>query len=424
MEAIGADHVICRPGQALSPGWVGIEKGAIHEVGEGAPPRELHAVEGGAGSILLAGLVSAHSHLALGHLRHVADDREFWPWLLEGIMPAIREANADPSLYLAGARRSARELLAGGVTLVGDNFLRPDGVQALRETGQKGTFFQEVFGSLAPDDDTYIARTGPELDALATTLVDYPFGYSPHTPWSCPPNVFRWIAERARREGRRLSYHLDESAEEHALFTDNRGPLSEMIRTKGQGHRYRFGLTPTQLVYELGGLGPHVVVAHAVQVTDEDIRLLADTGTSVAHCPTSNMKLAEGIAPVRAMLEAGVNVALGVDSAASTGKLDLFEEMRLFVYAQRGRDRRVGAVDARAALHLATLGGARALGVEHQTGSLEPGKAADLIMLRADRLRHGPIRDPEAAVVYTGTPDDVALVLVDGVELLRRGLGA
>ncbi len=418
-EAVAAAHVVTVAGDVLSPGWVGIEDGRIREVRAGPPPRELAVQGGGEGSILLPGLVSAHTHLALGGLRHVADDRPFLEWLLRGIVPAIEALSRVEGAFLAGARRSAGELLRGGVTCVADNFLRAEGVAALRETGQRGIFFQEVFGSLAPDEAAYIGTTDKELDLLPGLLQEFPFGYSPHTPWTCPERTFEAFAARARHEGRRLSFHLAESAEEAAFFRDGAGPLHEMIARRGTLDRYRFGRSVTAHVRALGGLGPDVVAAHAIQVDDEDIAALAATGTSVAHCPISNQKLAEGIAPVARFLEAGVNVALGVDSAASTGRLDVFAEMRACLLAQRGQERRTSGLTAATALRMATLSGARALGMDADLGSIETGKAADLVLIRCEEAAR-PGVDPVAVAVWDGGPEAVLLVLVDGRVRWRR----
>jgi len=415
MDAIAAAHVICQTGQVLSPGWVGFEDGVITEVGSGSPPSELDAHRGGPCSILIPGFVNAHVHLALGHLRHVADDLPFEAWLLQGILPGIEAGMEDPGIFRAGAHHSARELLAGGVTLVADSFLRTEGVEALQQTGQKGVFFQEVFGSRARDEDAYMEELGRDLDALPESLDGFPFGYSPHSPYTCPARTFQWTVARARTEGRRVAIHLDETAEEHAFFTEGVGTMHEMLARRGNLERYRFGQTPTAYLDGLGVLGPDVLAAHCVQVTEDDIRILADRGVCVVHCPTSNMKLAEGVAPIGAMLDAGVSLALGTDSAASAGKLDMFQEMRGFVHVQRGVLRRIDGLSASRALDMATRGGAAALGLDDVTGTLKPGLAADLVLLETDQLRHGPWGDPEAVVVYTGTPDDVALVVIDGI---------
>lgn len=419
MDAVAAAFVVTGTGDVLAPGWVGVRDGVIVEVAQGPVPRELHAEDGGPGSILIPGLVSAHTHLALGRLRSVADDRPFLDWIHNGILPALRDVGDDAEFFHAGAMQSCRELLAAGVTCAGDNFLRGEGVDALAATGQRGAFFQEVFGSLSADETAY----QDEVDALLTRALEdtrVPVGFSPHTPWTCPELTFRRVADRAQREGRRLSFHLDESREEHDLFRYGKGALHQMLEARGILDRYRLGATPTAMLEELGALGPHSVAAHCVHVTEQDVAILARTGTNVAHCPVSNMKLAEGVAPILAMLEAGVTVGLGVDSAASTGKLDLFSEMRACLLTQRAVNERVGPLVANTVLEMATLGGAKCLGMESRVGSLEVGKAADLVLVRTEGLRHVPVRDPVATLVHTVTGDDVVLTFVGGVERFRR----
>lgn len=423
MEAVAADHVLTGTGGILSPGWVGFEHGRVTEVAAGRAPRELDAHRAGEGRVVMPGLVCAHAHLPLGGLCGVGDDLPFLDWIRRALMPAVEETTLEPGAFLEGALRSAKELLQGGVTLVGDCFLRPDGAEACRRTGIKGVFFQEVFGSLAEDEELYIHETALELDTLETRLQGFTFGYSPHSPWTCPTRTLQAVVARARGEGRRIALHLDEAPEEHELFAHEQGPLHEALSRRGTLDRYRLGTTPTRYLHELGALGPDVVAAHAVQVTPADVELLASSDTHVVHCPVSNMKLAEGIAPVAEMMEAGVNLSLGTDSAASTGRLDMFEQMRAAILVQRAVRREIGGLTAPRLLEMATRGGAEALGSGHRTGRLEAGLAADLVVVDLARLPRAAFRDPAAALVYFGSPSDVELVLVDGEPRYRRGGG-
>ncbi len=419
--AFFADHLVTGSGAVFSPGWIVIEGTRIAAVGRGEPPTGVSPVSLPRGRLIMPGLVSAHCHLALGSFRGCGDDRPFLDWISNALLPAIQERGADAGIWTEGARRSARELLASGVTLVGENFFRSDAMAVLEETGQHGIYFQEFFGSMAPDESGYIAEVDAIVERIRAQGLTSPVGYSPHTPWTCPPRVFAAVVDRARNEGRRLSFHLDESLEEHEFISARSGPLERMCAERGTLDRYRFGVTPTALMAELGALGPQTVVAHAVQVTSDDIAILARTGTHVAHCPRSNLKLAEGVAPVGAMIEAGVNVALGVDSAASNSRLDMFEEMRTALLCQRGLARRVGAMDAATLLRMATINGARALGFENLTGTLEVGKSADFVILDVSTTRHAPIRDPLATIVFTCGPEDVEAVHIGGMQHYRRG---
>lgn len=415
--AVRADHVVTVTGPVHSPGWLAFQGERIEAVGGGEPPAGVATIDAGRGTIVIPGLVSAHTHLPLGAFRGVADDRPFLDWIMNGLMPAILGEGRDSDVWERGARQSALELLRGGVTLVGDNFFRDDGYAAQSATGQRVVFFHEVFGSTSADEDAYWNEVEKDLARYERGL---PWGLSPHTPWTCPPLTFSRVVRRAREDQRRLSFHLDESREEHAFILSGDGPLADLYRSRGTLDRYRFGMTPTARAAALGALGASTVVAHCVHVTPDDVALLSRTGTGVVHCPGSNMKLAEGIAPVAAMLEAGITVALGVDSAASSSRLDLFEEMRAALQVQRAVRGTTVGLTAAAALRMATVNGAEVLGLGSVTGSLEAGKLADFVVLDAGAARHQPVRDPVATVVHACSPEDVLLVVIGGVVRHRR----
>ena len=415
MEVVGAGFVITMTGEVHSPGWVGFADGKIVEIAAGPVPGELGSVAQRRNTVLIPGLVCAHGHLPLGNLRGVGENLPFLEWIHQGVLPAIQEMFTRPGSFTEGARRSVGELLAGGVTSVADSFLRAEGVAACREAGMRGIFFQEVFGSLAEDEKVYVTDTMRELDELPAVLGDHAYGYAPHTPWTCPWQTLGAVVERARAEGRRLSLHVDESEEEHLFFTGARGPLYELLKKRGILDRYRFGMTPTAYLQERGALGPDVMAVHCVQVTAEDVGRLARTGTHVVHCPVSNMKLAEGVAPILPMLEAGVRLSLGADSSASAGHLDMFEQMRVFILAQRARYRTIGPLTAETALSMATVGGADALGLLDRIGTLEVGKCADMVLVDLDGVRSDPIRNPVDDLVLLARRTDVEQVWVDGI---------
>lgn len=417
-RGIAADHVVTVAGPTYAPGWLVEEHGDVVAVGGGDPPTGCAFERLPRGTAVLPGFVDAHAHLALGGLAGVADDLPFLPWIERGLLPRI--LGPDPPDYAAGARASVARLLATGVTCVGDNFLNAAGASALRAAGLRGIHFHEVFGSMAPDEDAYWGAATRALDALPTTLGDFPFGYSPHTPWSCPKATFGRVAARARREGRRLSFHLSESAEEQALFLDRSGPLFERFEREGRVGRYDLGRSPTAALAAVGALGRDALAAHGVFLSDDDVRLLAETGTAVVHCPTSNAKLAEGVAPLGALLDAGVVVALGTDSAASSARLDLFDEMRAALWLGRATTRRVGAFTAATALRMATLDGARALGLEGRCGALLPGTFADYVALDVSEARHGGATDVVATIVWSCDARDVRRVVVGGATRFAR----
>jgi 5-methylthioadenosine/S-adenosylhomocysteine deaminase len=419
-RGISADYMITVGGKTFAPGWLVTAGAEVVAVGGGEPPSGVSVRRAPRGSAVVPGFVDAHAHLALGDLSGVADDRPFLDWLNRGLLPRYAEAERDPSLFRRGAERSVDRLLRTGVTCVADNFLRTDGAHVLRGRGMKGVHFHEVFGSMAADEDAAWRAIEPVLDGLAAELGGFPFGYSPHTPWTCPRATFERVVGRARREARRLSFHLSESAEEQALFADRKGPLFDAFERQGRLARYDLGKTPAEAMAALGALGPRTLVAHGVYLTDADVTLLAETGTSLAHCPTSNAKLAEGVAPIATCLQAGVNVALGTDSAASSARLDLFDEMRAALWFGRANARDTGPFTAETALRMATVNGARALGLEGKCGVLAPGAAADYVVLDVSEARHGPVRDVVSTIVWSCDARDVAEVVIDGETRFSR----
>ncbi|HYC78475.1 MAG TPA: amidohydrolase family protein [Planctomycetota bacterium] len=415
-----ADYVVTGDGATLAPGWLVHDAGRIVAVGGGEPPTGAAFAAAPRGAAVVPGFVDAHAHLALGAFRGVADDSPFLDWIHRGLLPEFERRKSEPEIFVRGAEHSVDLLLRGGVTAVGDHFFRLEGAAALRRRGLRGVHFHEVFGSQAPDEDAYWAQAESELSGLDAALDGFPWGLSPHTPWTCPRRTFERAAAKARAEGRRLSFHLSESAEEQAMFAERRGPLYDAYARQGRLDRYALGATPAATLEALGALGPRTLVAHAVHLAPDDVGILARTGTHVAHCPSSNLKLAEGVAPVAALLAAGVNVALGTDSAASSARLDMFEEMRLAMFLGRGATGTVGPFRAATALRMATLAGARALGLEDEIGTLAPGKRADFAVVDLSQPRHGPVKDPVQTLVWACDAADVSSTTIDGRERYAR----
>ena len=413
-EAFQGDHLILDADQAIGPGWVGVHNGTIVEVGEGKAPAELRARRGGPGSILAPGFVCTHTHLPLTAYRDVGHDREFLPWLLEGLIPAMSAVKNESLFYAKGARESVKALQRSGVTTIADSFLTPAGFDAMVALRARGVFFCEVFGSLAADLELYWAEQIQRLSCLpeATSLVHV--GFAPHTPWTCPPAIMERVLRHGRERGKRSSLHLLESVEEQQFFLDSAGPIYDLVQKREALSRYDLGMSPVRWLKERNLLGPDLLAVHLVQASEEDIQDLATSKTEVVHCPRSNLKLAEGIAPILPMLEAQVSLSLGCDSLASVGTLDYFEEMRSFLLTQRGRYRRVGCLTGKTAFAMATTGGAQALGLGGRVGRLAPGFAADLMLVGCD----APSADSCASVVDTlvhcGTPSGVECTVVDG----------
>ena len=246
-------------------------------------------------------------------------------------------------------------------------------------------------------------------------------GVSPHALYTIRPALFAAINEYVQASALPTSIHVAESTAESLLTEQGAGPFAEMYARRGiswQPPR----LTPTAYAAQMGALGPNTLAIHCVHQTDADISLLASTGAAVIHCPKSNAKLGAGIAPLARWLRTeGLRIGLGTDSAVSNNSLDLWEEMRFALLLQRAHLEDVEAVTARDMLRLATLGGAEAMGLSAQIGSLTPGKCADLIAVRLDQPHAVPATDPYAALVYSARASDITLTVCGGEIIYDSG---
>jgi len=405
-------------GVPLEHGEVVIEDGVIAAVRPCRTPANQRRDFGEA--VLMPGLVNAHSHLEYTALRGFLEDVPFFPWI-RALTAAKAALTADDWLW--SARLGAIESIAAGTTTLGDNTDAGVTMRVLAESGLRGVVYQELFGI---DDREPV---GPILDSLRAKVAVHRrlasdrvlVGVSPHALYTIRPALFTAINAYAAEEGLPTSIHIAESPSESALTERGEGPFAEMYARRGITWEAP-KTTPTRYVAELGALGPTTLAVHCVHQTQADILLLAASGAAVIHCPKSNAKLGAGVAPLAAWLRTpGLHLGLGTDSAVSNNALDLFEEMRFALLLQRAVRQGVEVVTARDVVRMATLGGAEALGLAHQTGSLTPGKRADMIAVRLDRPHAVPATDPYAALVYTARADDVLCTLCDGEVLYDSG---
>jgi len=371
-------------------------------------------------AVLLPGLVNAHSHLEYTALRGFLEDIPFFPWIraLTGTKAAL-----DAGDWLGSARLGALECLRGGITTVGDNTDAGVTMRVLTESGLRGIVFQELFGI---DDREAVT---PIMEALRIKIAAHRsqasarvgVGVSPHALYTIRPALFEAINAYVRAEALPTSIHIAESPAESQLTERGEGAFAEMYTRRGiiwESPK----MTPTQYAAVLGALTPQALAIHCVHQTPDDSALLAKSGSAVIHCPKSNAKLGAGVAPLARWLRTdGLRVGLGTDSAVSNNALDLWEEMRFALLMQRAVQEDVEAVTAAQILRLATLGGAEAMGLAGQIGSLRIGKQADLIAVRLDAPHVLPATDPYAALVYSARAEDVLLTLCDGVVLYDTG---
>jgi cytosine/adenosine deaminase-related metal-dependent hydrolase len=393
-----ADWVVPVDGEPIADGAVVVEGGTIAAVGTRA---ELGEGERFAGAVILPGFVNAHSHLEYAVYAGFGDGRVFDEWLAVHIQ---RKSRIGLDEMTAIARLGAAECLASGITTVGDASFSATAATACDELGLRAIVYVEVFGAgTAQIAERYEAHRARVADSISDRVR---IGISPHTPYTASLEL--WQAAVAL--GVPVMTHFSETELEVEWIRSGRGPLASV--------------RPTSIreLAQHGLLVDRVVAAHCVHVDPGELALLAEHEVAVAHCPRSNALLGCGIAPLRELLAAGIRVGLGTDSPASTPSFDMFEELRTCLMAARVRDRRPDAISARKALELATLGSARALGLDAEIGSLAPGKRADLTVVSLEGTPHLPWEDPVAAVVFGGTPSRVALTIVDGTERYRRGV--
>jgi 5-methylthioadenosine/S-adenosylhomocysteine deaminase len=402
VRVLSADWVLPVAGAPIERGAVAFEGGRIVAVGSTA---ELGEGERFADSVIVPGLVNAHTHLEYAVYAGFGDGQPFGPWLRTHIE---RKARIGTDEFLAIARLGAAECLRSGVTTIADASFSGMAAVAASELGLRGLVAIEVFGQeseRAGDASRRMNELEPVLDPRLC------LGISPHAPYSVSPELYRAAYEL----GVPVVTHLAESEDEVDYLRNGSGPISAVSEIAPPG------LTPVRHLAAHGLLGSHLLAAHCVKVDADEIALLAEHDVAVAHCPRSNAMLGCGVAPLKELRAAGLRIGLGTDSPASTPSFDLFEEMRTAVLAARGREERPDALAGSEALELATLGAARAVRLENEIGSLSPGKRADLTVVSLAGSPYLPWEDPAAAVVFGGSPDRVLLTLVDGEERYRKG---
>ena len=401
-----ADWVLPVDAPPIERGAVAVENGAIAAVGteDELGPADRRFEE----SVIVPGFVNAHSHLEYAVYAGFGDGLDFGPWLMVHV---ARKRLLDWEATLAGARLGSAECLRSGITTTADASFTGAAAPACRELGLRAIVLLEVFGQ-EPERVADFHAKRERFDGVFGGLVEP--GVSPHAPYTVSPDLYASCDEL----GLPVATHLHESTAEQAWLLDGSGPWQEYAHLLGPP----LGTTAIRMLAEHGLLGDRWTAAHCVHVDEEEIELLVRHGVGVAHCPRSNGFLGCGIAPARAMLDAGVKLGLGTDSPASTPSFDMFDEMRAAVAAARAREGRSNALSGADALELATLGSARAIGLDAEIGTLAPGKSADLTVVSLSGSPYFPVEDPAAAVVFGGSPDRVRLTLVRGDVRYEKGV--
>ena len=393
--------------RVLNPGSVAINGTDI--VGVDSPEnirRQFRATEtiDAAGQVVMPGFVNTHTHAPMVLFRGLADDLALEEWLTKYIFPAEAKT-VSPEFVRAGTRLAAVEMIESGTTTFADMYYFEEEIaKETRAAGLRGVLGQTIIQFPVADAKTpaegltraeaFIKRFNH--DPLITPAV------APHAIYTNDGSTLKAARELAKKYGVPTLIHAAETQAESATAKERGSP------------------TVISYLDSLGFLGPGVLLAHAVWATESDIALLKSRGVGVSHNPESNMKLASGVAPVKAYLASDVPLGLGTDGAASNNDLDMFEAMRMASFLAKVATSDPTAVSAKTAIRMATIGGARALGMDRQVGSLETGKHADLIVIGMTAARQTPMYDPISHLVYVTRGDDVQTTIVNGKVLMRN----
>ncbi|MEZ5524744.1 MAG: TRZ/ATZ family hydrolase [Pseudomonadales bacterium] len=355
--------------------------------------------------ILIPGLINTHGHAAMSLLRGLADDLPLMAWLTEHIWPAEQRLVCD-EFVATGTELAIAEMLLSGTTCFSDMYFYPDVAAKIAHQHKIRAHLSvpilEFPSPWANNADEYIQKGLAVFDNYRNhPLIQ--IGFGPHAPYTVSDESLSRIATLANELDATIQIHLHETAKE----------VSDAVSESGQ--------RPIQRLESLGLLSPRLQCVHMTQVDDSDLNLLDQYGCHIIHCPESNLKLASGICPVTRLLETGINVALGTDGAASNNDLNLLGEMRTAALLAKAESRKATAVPAQQALRMATINGAKALGIDHITGSLEVGKAADIVAIDVSDIILQPLHNPLSQLVYTDCSRYVSHVWINGEPLVTGG---
>jgi 5-methylthioadenosine/S-adenosylhomocysteine deaminase len=387
---------------------VAVDKGrivAILQQSEGKirfAPREVRQLHD---HVLIPGLVNLHAHAAMSLLRGLADDLPLDAWLRDHIWPAEAK-HVSPQFVHDGTLLACAEMLRGGITCFNDMYFFPqETAKAALELGIRavvGLITVDFPSAYASDADDYLDKGLAVRDKFRDSPL-LRFCLAPHAPYTVSDRSFEKVLTLSEQCDIPLHMHIHETRKE----------IEDSVKL--------FGVRPIERLRRLGVLGPGLIGAHAVHLEDHEMQLLAQHACSVAHCPSSNLKLASGIARIAPMIQRGVNIGLGTDGAASNNRLDIFQEMRTASLLAKGSSGQADVVGAHLALRMATLNGARALGLDKEIGSIEEGKSADFCVIKTDDSLLAPCYDPASLLAYSAGREHVSDVWIAGKACVSNG---
>jgi 5-methylthioadenosine/S-adenosylhomocysteine deaminase len=382
-------------------GAIAVKDGAIIGIGdteEFAKKFTASQIIDATGKLVLPGLINTHTHSPMTIFRGYADDLHLKEWLYDHIFP-IESEFVTPENVRTGTRLAIAEMLLSGTTTFNDMYYYVDEMaKVVDQVGVRAVLTESLIDFSVPNSPSPEHALKVSED-LINKWAHHPLitiGVSAHAPYTTSPEVIKKGKELADKYNLPFNIHVAETRGEYDLT------------------QKEFGMTPVQFLDSIGVLGSNVIAAHSVHLTPEDIEIFARRGVGVAHNPQCNMKLASGVAPVPAFLRAGVKVGIGTDGVASNNDLDLFDEVRSAAFIHKLNSNNPTVLDARTALEMVTIGGARVLRMEDKIGSLEAGKRADIIILDLNQPHAHPVYNIYSLIIYSLRGSDVETVMVDG----------
>lgn len=411
----------------IEGGAILVKEGNIVEVGplaELAAKNQHQEVKDLGLSVLMPGFIDAHSHLEYSVFRGSCDDLAFSDWKLQLSQKSSMLSGDD---WLISARLGALEAIASGITSIADTTNTGASFLAAKEAGLSGIIFCEVMGMDSSKVDEIIEAAKERVkiwqaEANGTALS---IGVSPYSVYAVSPQLFKAVSLWAKEEGLTVSFHLAGSPDEVEFVKYGASPLAtKYLKQMGWNDLLwqPMGVSPVKYVEQWGALESGKVIAvHCVQVDDNDIDILKKYGVSVAHCPKCSAKLGMGIAPLGKFISRGIKVGIGMDSPASNNTLDMFDEMRVGLLLQRGKDAKADPFTAEIFVRMATLGGAEALGLAGAIGSLEKGKMANVIAVDISNTHSNLTCNPYSSLVYGANQEDVIFTMIGGRAVYEGG---
>ncbi|MBX7171764.1 MAG: amidohydrolase family protein [Pyrinomonadaceae bacterium] len=426
MKILSAEYVLPISAEPIKNGAVAIENDKITSIGTLANLQKQFpnaSIENFGEAVIMPGFVNCHSHLELSIMRGFLDEVEadFFRWLIK--LSVTRAEKLTEQDIEISALLGTLEGLRAGVTCFGDiGRFGKAGFEALKKTGLRGVVFQETefspHNEKAVEDFEKLQEKFLNLKSTENELVKV--GMSPHAPYTVSRCLFELITDYALSENIKISIHAAESVTEEELMLFGSGAMAEFYRERGI-HWTTPKLSSIEYLSEIGVLQAKPLLAHCIRTNERDWHLIAESGSSVAHCPKSNAKFGHSVAPFEKFLDKNLRVGLGSDSVASNNTCDLLEEGRFASLTARTREEKTRLVNAKEVVETITLGGAKALHLENEIGSLETGKQADLIVLSLKNVAQQPIHDIYATVLFASNARDVCLTMVAGQEIYRDG---